>query len=238
MPFIDVNTDAVVSYAAKLGRLSRSAYPVAVGTTLNAAAFDVKKVTMPASSDVFTKRKPTFFKATSTVSKATGFDVKTMRAMVGFTGHSQAVEDLQQQEKGGDIGGRAFVPMDSARTGGSNRKSIRANARLTAIKNIADTKNVSGKNEGQRFIKSVIFAGKGGHVLAEYNGVKILWRVNSINKTEENHFKLTPLYTYQKSRDVNVSATGFMEEASEASAKKMEGYFIKAAKGRIEKALK
>src|SRR5580765_6106331 len=134
MAFLNVNADAVVRYAVRLERMSRTTLPNVVRQTLNSAAFDVKKTTMPAQADrTFVKRKPTFFKATSKVNMAQGADINSMQSEVGFAGTSQAVEDLEKQEKGGNIGGRTFIPLAKARTSGSWNKNVRAAVRLSAI---------------------------------------------------------------------------------------------------------
>jgi len=233
----NVNTDAVVSLTNKLEKLHRSAFPVAVRSTLNSAAFDMKGNTILSSAaGTFVQRKPSFFKASSRVDSAKGFDVNTMRAMVGFTGKSQAVEDLEQQEHGGKIEGRSFVPMRTARTSTSDTKPVRANARLSRIK-VVSTANTTGKNEAQKFVKSVLFAGVGGNVLSEWNGKKYLWRVNSLKRTKEGQFKLTPLYSFEKGRDVKVSATGFMEKSTMQTATKMDDFFFRHAEKQFQKAL-
>jgi len=232
----NVNTDAVVAFTNKLEKLNRSAFPVAVRSTLNSAAFDMKSNTILSSAkNTFVQRKPTFFRKMSTVNKAQGFDINTMQAMVGFTGNTQAVEDLEQQEHGGKIGGRSFVPMRTARTSGSDAKPVRANAQLSRIK-VVSTANTTGKNEGEKFVKSVIFAGVGGNVLSEWNGKKYLWRVNSLKRTNGS-FKLTPIYSYQPGRGVKVSATGFMEKATMQSAAQMDEHYYRHAERQFQKAL-
>lgn len=235
---LDVNTSSVVVFTNKLEKLNRSAFPVAVRTALNSAAFDMKKNTILSSSkSEFINRKPSFFKANSKVITASGFDISTMKSAVGFTGKDQAIDDLEQQEHGGTIKSRSFIPMKTARTGNAENKLVRANARLSKIK-IVDTKNVSGKNEKEKFIKSVIHAGVKGHVLSDFNGNGYVWRVNSIKRTDTGSFKLTPLYSYKSGRNVKVDKTGFMEKATEMTKTKMEDFYIKAAKRQFEKALK
>ncbi len=231
-----IDSTGLEKYAKQLNEINRSAYPVAVRQTLNSAAFDVKQRTMPdEAKDTFTQRKPNFFKANSKVEKAQGFAINTMQSTVGFTGNQQAVEDLEQQEHGGKIKGRSFIPLDTARTGGSNKRMIRANARLKKLK-FVDPKNVSGKNEKEKFIKSVEFAGRGGLVLGEYKGRKIIWRVNSLRRNEDGQFKLTALYTYDKGRAAKIDkATHFMRTASLESAKLLNDHFIKNAEAQILK---
>lgn len=238
---LKLDISAVKQFKQKLEDINRSAFPVAVRQTLNSAAFDVKQRTMPAQAKAdFVERKANFFKANSKVDPATGFDVSSMRSMVGFIskGSNKAVDELQQQEHGGDIGGRSFIPMDIARAGGSNKKMVSPRNRLKQLK-FVDPKNAKGKNEMQKFIKSMWYAGVGGLVLGEYNGRKLIWRVNSLSRTGEGNFKLTPLYTYEKGRTAKIDhPTHFMEQAGKQSAQNLNNDFIKNAEKQFEKYLK
>lgn len=231
----NVNTDAVVKHTARLERLSKTAMPNVVRQTLNRAALDVKQTTMPASAKKeFVQRKASFFSANSRVEFAKGNNLSSMRAMVGFKGESQAIEDLEEQEQGGVISGRAFIPMKASRVANSDKKMVRANARLKSIK-IVDSKKASGKTEGQKFNKSVSFAGVGGFVLGHLAGNSILWRVNSLKRTAEGKLKLTAMYSYSKGRDVSISGTGFMESATHNTVKKIENIFKSEAEKRIQR---
>lgn len=245
MAVLNINTDAVVRHTARLERMHKSNLPIAVRNTLNSAAFDVKTNTMPASAKAtFTERNKTFFKANSKVQTATGFNLKSMKATVGFFsnklkgGNNFAVKDLEQQEKGGKIKGRSFIPTDQAR-GGNNSKMVKPSNRFSKISGVkfidARKGRTKGKSPGDRFHRAAGKAGKGGTVLAPYKGKMMLWRVNSIRKTKSNQWKLTPLYSFEKNRAVKVSKTNFMKSASLKSAKKMERVFIKEAEKRFKK---
>jgi len=234
---LNVNTDAVVAFTNKLEKLHRAAFPVAVRTALNSAAFDMKKNSIQQSADdTFTIRKATFFKANSRVNKASGYAINNMQSAVGFTGKDQAIDDLEKQETGGKINSRSFIPMKPARTGNSDNKLIRPNARLKNIK-IVDASKASGANNKQKFVKSVFHAGVGGNVLSEFNGKSYVWKVNSIKRTKEGNFKLTPLYSFKKGRDVKVDATHFMAKATEKTTPKIEQFYIQAAEAQFKRAL-
>ncbi len=237
MAILNVNTDEVVRYSNKLEKLHRSAFPIAIRGTLNNGAFDVKKNTMPASAEKeFTIRRKNFLKANSRVNMAKGFNIRTMQATIGFIGTQQAVEDLEQQEHGGKIKGRAFIPLDIAR-GGSNTRPVRPSNRLTRITNIVNARKIRGKTRQQKFIKAVVAAGVGGHVIGNFTP-KILWKITGITKIGSKlKIKKVPVYSYDKGRDINVSATNFMKKASLKTGKKLEGFYIKQAKKQIEKAL-
>lgn len=237
---ININTDAAVRFTARLERLNRSALPVAVRNTLNKAAFDVKKNTMPErAARTFINRSPNFFKANSKVVPATGFAISSMKSKVGFipkSGTDKSVDDLEQQEHGGSIGGRSLIPLKQARAGGSWNKRVRANLRIDKIKgHIVDPDEAGAKNnrnKGQAFVKSAVHAGKGGLI---FSG-KTVMQIKSLKRIKGNTMvKATPIYSVKKGRQVRPKATAFMKKSSMESAKKMEQDFINEAKKQIAK---
>lgn len=235
---LNINTDEVVKFTNKLEQMHRKHLPLSVRNTLNSAAFDVKQKTMPESANKsFVNRNKNFFKATSRVEMAKGFDVHSMSAKVGFVGgeRNQAVRDLEQQEKGGKIEGRSFIPTDAARTGQSPVKMVAKRNRLNNINRIIDARKgrIQGNTPGQRFNKAVAKAGSGGLVLAPYKNEMYLWRVNSDKKTSDGKWKLTLLYTYKKGRSVKVDNTNFMRRATDKSSAKINQFFIREAKKQL-----
>ncbi len=243
---IDINTDACVVMTNKLEQLHKSAFPSAVRGTLNRAAFDVKTNTLLKTVDEeFEKRQPNFFRAFSKVQVATGFNLSTMQAIIGMTpqglkgGNNHAVDDLQQQEHGGTIGGRNFIPLNTARIGNSNSRNVKPGNRISNIKNVVSAKNNRSKNVKGRFLRSVFAANSGGYVLSErLKGRQILWRIDSISSNARHRnlvIKKTALYTYDETRDVKIQATGFMEHASLESAHKIERFYNEEGKRQIER---
>lgn len=237
---LNVNTDSVVVLTNKLEKLHRSAFPNAVRGTLNKAAFDVKQRTMPASADKeFEKRQPNFFKANSRVQMAKGWEIADMEAVIGFTesrlkgGNNYAVRDLEQQERGGRIQGRSFIPTDSAR-GGSNSRPVRPINRLSQIGKLVNSNKTHG-DKRKAFLKAAYKAGAGGYVIGN-NEKKILWRINSIERVRGRlKIEKTPIYTFEEDRSVQVKATGFMRSASIQSGKKIEQFYFEEAKRQIQK---
>jgi hypothetical protein len=244
MPVINININAVVKYTAKLETLRKSALPNAIRGTLNDAAFDVKTKTMPVQSKAkFINRSPNFFKANSRAEKATGFDVRTMKSVVGFTDtglrgeNNFSVKDLEEQEHSGDIDKKSFIPLDTARVGGSYNQLVKPANRLTKIKNIVVANKLGGQSKKQQFIKAIYKAGVGGYVLGgNEKGENILWRVDSIDSGNDlKKFSLTPLYDFRKSRSIHVKETGFMRIASMNSAEKMNKFYIAQSEFWIKK---
>ena len=251
MQIININTDALVKHSARLEQLRKSALPSAVRGTLNNLAFDVKQKSMPAHAHTqFIKRSPNFFKANSRVEMATGNQINSMRSSVGFFSNNLrsdkgnpadnfAVKDLEQQEHGGKISGKSFIPLDTARTGGYSTLVKPAN-RLTRIlpqNKLVIARNLSGDSKKQKFIKAIFKAGVGGYVLgSNVMGENLLWRVESLSDNDgKKKFRLTPLYSYSKKRKVAVKETSFMMEASMDTIKKADNFYIKQAEFWINK---
>lgn len=236
---LNINNDAVVAFTNTLEKMHRSALPSAIRGTLNKAVFDVKSTSLQKSADAsFEKRQPNFFRANSKFENAKGFDVNTMKATVGMTqtglkqGQSNyAVRDLEQQERGGVIQRKSFIPLPAARINKSLKKNVRANARLSAIKNIIESKKATGNSSREKFVHAILEAGAGGFVLSG----STLYRINSLKKTG-NHFKdKTAIYSFRRGRSVRVQGTSFMQKASIESANKMEGFYQVEAKRQIDK---
>lgn len=243
---LDINSDAVVAHTAKLERLHKSALPVAVRSSLNRAAFDVKTNTMPKTAKVFTQRSPTFFKANSKVQKAEGFRIADMRATVGFIkGNASkeiggATEDLKQQENAGLIDHRAFIPIAGARAGKSYNRRVRNNYRLSLIRRQmfnAKSKRLHGaKNNKEAFTLSAIYAGKGGFVIGtdKKNGARKVMVINSVKRVgKDMKVNSTAIYNVKGDRKVKVKNTNFMRKASVQSATKIEQYYIEEANKQI-----
>jgi hypothetical protein len=186
-----VDTGEAVKFTAKLERDIPNALAGAVASALNSAAFDVKQKEMPAGfAAEFEKRQPNFAKANSRVEKVTGKDINSMRSIVGFkplAGTNKAVDDLEQQEHGGSIGGRSFIPLSMARVGGSWLKLPKKENRISGIQGIVDSSQGTGVNDKEKFIRSVLHAGVGGYVIGNRVnriGNKIMYKINSIQRKQ------------------------------------------------------
>lgn len=258
---LNINTDAVVKFTNTLEKLHKSALPSAIRGTLNKAVYDVKTNTMLKSAgQTFIKREPNFFRANSKFENAIGFNVNQMKATVGFleTGlrgeNNYAVKDLEEQEYGGKIDGRSFIPMKAARFGGKGR--VRPNARLEQIKNkipnAVNTKSVGKRFLKQKFIRTAIKAKELNYTNAFMlgnlkNGSQTLFRVDELHTATRSqgsfgsrklHIKLTAIYRVKKNRLFKVKQTSFMRKASVTSANKLNEYYIAEATRQFEKFIK
>lgn len=254
---LNINSNELDAHAHRLRKMHKSALPNAIRETLSKAALNVKQQTMPRSAKKeFTNRAPNFFKANSSVDFAKGYNVAQMKATVGFVStklqlgkNNFAIKDLEQQEHGGAIKGRNFVPTDKARTGNSANKLVKKKNRLTdidlskVVKANRIASKLSGRNKKQAFIRAAIMAkklhGDEAYVLGNAkNGKRTLSRINSVStdlKTRKLKIDRTPLYTYKQGRIVRVKPTDFMKRASQETQSQMNAIFIKEAQKQFER---
>lgn len=246
---LDIDNSALRGHTKAMQDLHRSVVPNSVRGSLNRAALDVKQVTMPKTSKTFKHRAPTFFKATSKVSFATGYDISQMRSTVGFVPQGSdkekggATKDLEQQEHGGVINKRTFIPLKAARTGKSDNKQVSEANRLTSILDndakVVDAEDSKAKTQQGRFFSSARHVGKGGYVIGNKltnKGSKILFRINKIvRKNKNTEVYSTALYTVKSKRDVRIKSTRFMEKATWQSGKKLERFYIEEAEKQVKK---
>lgn len=236
--FLNINSDAAVKFTNVLEGLHRSALPVAIRETLNQAAFDLKQNTMPESAaNTFVNRTKTFFKANSKVEMATGFNVNTMVATAGFFENklvdqntNWSVKDLDEQEEGGQINMKTFIPTVFARRGGTKSGLVKSQFRLKVIKpKMINANLLKGKNGREKYVEAAKMAGVGGFVIYK----KMVWQINKLG--EHSAVERTPIYSVSKGRNVRVKGTQFMRLASLKTSNKMEGYYIGQAEKQINR---
>ncbi len=244
---LNINSSGIRNHILTLQSLGKSAFPVVVRQTLDSAAFDVKQDTMPKEAKRFEQRKPTFFKANSAVAKAQGMDINTMESRVGFkpkpNDKSHSVEDLEQQERGGDIHNRAFIAMPLARRGGTMKGQVNTRDRLENIRAAmvnANKGNSGAANDKERFTLSAIFAGKGGYVIGtgkNSKGARTVYRINKVLRVgKDTVIGKTKVYSLKAKRTVDPDSKyhNFMRTASLNTQRKMELSFITLAEKKIK----
>lgn len=245
---LSINNTALVAYTKKLRTLHRSALPVAVRQTLNSVAFDMKSRTLPASaSKTFVQRKPNFFKANSKVGMAKGFKIDGMKSVVGFVPKSQAVKELHEQEYGGTIKDRSFIPNKQARSGGWNTM-VKPRFRMARIggSNIVKASESKGRSDKQKFVRSAIMAKKlhGNNALVlgnKHQGKQTLSKIDKISRNLKRRtikIKRTAIYTVKKGRSVKISKTGFAKRAAHESGLRISEYYVQHAQKQFQKALR
>jgi len=214
----NINSTAVVKLTNRLEKINKVAMPLAVRSTLNDAAFDLKKKELPASyNDHFTVRKPSFLRAGTTLQKfAKTYKISEMQSAVGL--NSKGAK-LAEQEEGATVK-REYIPFDSTRGGDSNRLG----SKKYYLKNIKpNTKKPMYKN--QELIRTAFRAGAGGFLI--YNDV--LYEVRTIQKKPKLYINLLDLYSVKGSRMIKLDKREFFKEASAKSYNKFEDFYTKNA---------
>jgi len=244
-----VDSDENIAFANKLEKIHRSALPSAIRNTLNQAAITVKKETLLESAKSnFKERQPNFFKANSKVDFAKGFNVNSMESVVGMFSNklksedNYAVKNLEQQEEGGTVGGKAFIPQKAARISGwrVTKKKYRI-ADMTKNKTkVFDSEDNKSDKKSQQWIKTAIHAGVGSIVLGNHRGKKgrVGYEITGISNVNGFKIKQKAVFSVQGKREINIKPTHFMKEAALPVAGKMDKMFYENAKFQIEKYLR
>jgi len=217
----DINTSAHIKLTVALGKLHRSALPVAVRGTLNDAAFETKQNIPKTASRKFITRNKSFFRAFSSVEKARGFDINSMSSVVGINpAKGEKVADgLEKQETGGGIKGRKLIPHDKGRISGSHSKKLRTKNRFNKI-NIVDVRKKKGK--------------RGNYLLIKKGGKGTVFEIKSTGKRQ----KLVPVYSYRSTKISKVKPSAFMKPASIMATRKMPQFYVSQAERQIKRLLK
>lgn len=239
---IKVDTKSFVRLASDLKEVHRAALPNAVRFTLNDMAFDVKKIQLlPAlTKSELIVRNPSFFKKYSGIDKATGWDINKMFSEVGMIPSgdaSKAVERLKQQDIGGTLKDRNFVPDPKARTGNKKGGKVRQQNYLSKLKLMGHIQ----MGDKQGLIRAVTASkiesggsGKGfvviyGSILFEIIGFKRLPKQNTIK------LHLKKLYTYKKDREIHLKPHHFMQKSAMETGKKLQELFSINAEKQLAK---
>ena len=221
MATFDINTSEHIKLTAKLGKLHRSALPVAVRGTLDDASFETKRLLPETAARNFVSRNKSLFRAFSTVNKASGFNIDTMASEVGINPAkgSRVAEGLAKQETGGNIKSRKLIPHDKGRTSGSHEKKLKAKHRFGRIR-ISEA-GKKGKRTNYLLIK------KGG-------GKGTVFEIKGVGKKQ----KLTPVYSYRSTKISKVDASPFMKPASESASRKIPAFYRARAEKQFKRLLR
>lgn len=247
MPSFDINTEAAIKYSADLERLHRSALPSAVRNTLNNAAFETKKQLPMVASRLFITRQKSFFRRFSTVDKASGFNINSMRSIVGINASVDAeiAKNLESQEFGGAVQGNKLVPHNHARTSKSLNKRVAARNRFNRVK-IHDASRAYRAHRGtkkSKFIAAVMSTAKSGknHMMIKNGNRGMVYEVTSVSqnvRTGKVNFKIKKLYSVRSNKTHRVKASGFMMKSSKIASSKINDFYRENAEFQIKKFMK
>lgn len=230
---VSVDVTASQDFTKKLQQLNKSAFPVAVRGTLNAAAFDVKTNTLQKSAKShFIQRAPSFWKRFSAVDRAQGFDIGAMAAAVGMTNQgvtraTTPVEQLQQQETGGAI--RKGLNYLKAARAGSNDKMVTVGNWFKKDSLVKGKFKRQGGTKSSRFVASAYVAlrEKKKMFFKAASGQGFTIKITSISKGKKGLKITSQLISVNRDhKPINIRSTGFSREAAMETVAKMP-YFYK-----------
>jgi len=214
---LNINTRECINLTTRLTQLHRSAFPVAVRSTLNDAAFKSKALIPQEADSEFTIRQKNLFKNFSGVNKATGFNLNTMKSEVGLTdkpGADKLVKGLATQEKGGTLKGRKLIPNDMGRVSGMHSKKLKAKNRFSNIRVGTRENRISGT----KFF--------------------LLKKGNKGTVFENTGRGIKPIYVYRSNPNVNLRKKPFIEPSALKAAQEMDEFYRKNAEKQFAKYLR
>ncbi len=248
MAHLDVNSSAVIRFTARLEQLNRSAYPVAVRQTLNDAAFDVKNRTLTKSANKnFTRRSPNFFKTFSRVDKAVGFNVNSMRSIVGMSDNGKqsaktAINNMEKQEEGGVIEDGSIYLKDSRR-GSVNKGLVRRSNYYDKSRVVTGKSRVrrGGGTNRSKFVARA-FRSLNDKKPMFFNSMRgnYLMQVQSIKRSKDGKLKIKSslLMKARKDKPARLKGTHFTKEAAMMTVKMIETFYIRNANKQFARVLR
>lgn len=244
---LNVNTDANIILTAKLERLNKSAFPSAVRSTLNDAAFAMKQKEILLSAKAnMTVRNPTLFKKFTGVKRAAGFNVSSMYAEVGFIpkdgiSGSKVPEGMEHNEVGGTDNTGAMY-LGKARTSNSLKKRVRRASRFDKSKmaRTGRSSNLKAKKEGF-MSKALASLYENKPVMIKSSKGTFVVQVKSISpetKGRKLKIEMDFLMRGRRKNPAKARPTHFNREAALRTASQMEGFYNKNATFQFNKILK
>lgn len=214
---LDVNIDGAIQLTARLERINRSAFPLAVRSTLNDLAFESKKIIPKKADNNFTIRQKNLFKRFILVNKAIGFNVNSMSSEIGIDQQSKPKLSLglEKQETGGTLKGRKLIANDKARVSGSNSKKLRSKY---YFRNMTKMGTRTNRVSGSKFF--IIKKGSKGNVF-ENKGNRIM-----------------PLFTYRNNPVNRISKRPFIKPSALKASEKTFIFYKKNAQFQFNRALR
>lgn len=245
----NVNTQACVVLVNKLEQLHKSAFPLAVRGTLNAAAFDVKTRTLDLSAtNNFIRRSPTFFKRFSGVNRATGWNIEAMHAEVGMTaeggGESElaartAVANMVVQEDGGKITD-GLEYLNAARISGSAGNLVASNKRWKKANVVNGSFKRGGTTKSRMIAAAYVAMNEKKLQVVMIHGRKFYRQVTAISKNAKGKIKITSklVYAIRNGSQKAITATHFSREAAMMTVPKIPMFFNVEAQKQIDRIMK
>lgn len=243
---LNVNTNSNIILTAKLERLNKQAFPNAVRSTLNDAAFVSKKTNILESAKRnMTVRNPSFFRKFTGVNRAQGWDVKTMQSEVGFVNTDpnkikgkKAIEGMEHNEVGGsDAEGAMYLPK--SRISGNSKRLVKKGMRFAKGK-IASGTSSKMRTKKLNFVANAYASAKEKKpTFIETSKGRFLVQVTRFDTDHKKlNIKMDFLMRSRRKNVAHAKATHFNLEAALKTQKQIEVFYAKNADYQFNKVLR
>lgn len=246
---IKIDSNAMKQYEKKLNDLHRSAFPNAIRSTLNDAAFEMKKDKLHTSAAKNFKhtRSKTFFKKFSGVKKATGWNINEMYSEVGMLDMGnktarKAVQNMNLHEKGGivDDGMQYLI---GSRVSESYAKLVRKSNiydKNRVITGLSKVKRGKGTRKSKFVARAYRSLKEGKPTFMNSMKGNILVQVHAIQKRNKKKIKIkSTLLMKERTRDnKRITPNNFITKAGIQTQKSIPLNFRKHAEKQIKRRMK
>lgn len=244
-PILNVNNDSVIALTAKLERLKKSAFPSAVRSSLNDAAFEMKgkNILESAKKNMHVKNRGVFKKFTG-VNKATGFDVNSMQSEVGFIPKDGIKGDkVPRGMEGNEVGGTdndGSMYLAGARRQKSRKRNVLLKNRYDKNKLAkGHKKRIRGAEKKASNVMAMMAAWQEDKpvFIRAKSGVGYVVEVLSVfnMSSGKRDFKLNFLMRSRRKNPSKMKATHFNKEAAIKTSKQMDVFYKKNAEFQFSK---
>jgi len=243
---LDVNMDGAIQLTARMERLNRSAFPLAVRSTLNDLAFDMKQKELGNSFKKNFKPKAgslSYYKKLNRVEKAAGYNVNSMQSKVGLLSTNRNdqnfISGMEKQEFGGNIK-KGLRYLKDAR-GGSLRKRVSEDNYYKKSKMVKGPFRRAGTKKSKFVASAIVSMRENKMMFLKTSKGKMLVKVNSISSSildKKIKFDFNFIAMSRKKKQTNLRARGNVKEAQEKTIVKVTRFYQKNADYQFNRALR
>lgn len=254
---IKIDSSELKKYEKKLNDLHRSAFPNAVRSTLNDAAFLHKSEISPTAAKSFDNtRNKSLFKKITGVDKATGWNIDQMKATSGINKRglsgkaSRVADNIQGVNDGTKVKTTKLVPhlrnRYSQKLSGRVRKDgFKSDVDFFDATNGFKLSMRKTKNRAAAFRISMYYTLKSGKQAMLLKGGRkgkvdgMVYHINRFSsvKTKKSKYVATKLYSYKRNNESDVKQNDFIEQALKKPIQQIPNLFQKNAEYQIKKRL-
>lgn len=244
---IKIDSSELKRYEKKLNDLHRSAFPNAIRSTLNDAAFEMKKNNLHTSAAKNFKhtRSKSFFKKFSGVKKAKGWDINKMYSEIGMLDMGnksarKAVENMKLHEIGGVIDDGSQY-LKGSRVSESYSKLVRKvnyYDKNRVVSGRSSLRNGKGTRKSKFVARAYRSLKEGKPIFMNSMKGNILVQVHNIQHRNKKKVRIKSTLLMKERDSVKITPNKFITKAAGVTQKDIPLNFQKNAEYQIKKRMK